>query len=304
MKKSPWLVFFGVVFVFAALFIFLLSSASISLFGGHAPSLKASNSILHLKIEGVIMDGKKFVEPLLKYRDDDRIKAILIEVNSPGGVVGPSQEMWAEINRTRKETKKPVVVASTTVMASGAYYAAVAADKIYVAPGTLVGSIGVIMDFMNLKGLYEWAKISRYTITTGKYKDSGAEYREMREDEKALFQELADEVWDQFKDAVAEGRNLDVKLVEEYADGRIMTGQKAVELGFADGVATLDEAFDKTAELAGLGSDYEVFTPPKERPGFWQMFTADEEEPYTKILNEVLRPELRNKPLFLMPGVL
>lgn len=299
---------FILVFAFVSIFAFVLGSSMISMFGGDEQTVRISskNSILHMKLEGVIMDGTKFVKQLKKYRKEKDIKAIVIEVNSPGGVVGPSQEIYEEIKRTRKDHGKPVVVSSIGVNASGAYYASVAADKVIVAPGTMIGSIGVIMEFANLQGLYDWAKINRYSINTGKYKDSGAEYRPMRDDEKALFQDMINEVWVQFKDAVAEGRNLKADVVDTYADGRVMTGATAVKLGFADQVGTLDDAFKEAAKLAGLGDDFEIYEAPKKRPGLLEMISGEEEDPYSKtadkILGKVLRTDLVNKPLFLMPG--
>lgn len=306
MKKNPWVMLAVLLFVFGTMFVFLIGTSSIRLFGGSEEhsSLLRRNSILHLKLEGVIMDGERFLKGLKKYRKDDSIKAIVIEINSPGGVVGPSQEIFHEIKRTREEFKKPVVAVSPGMMASGAYYSAVAADKIIVAPGAMVGSIGVIMEFANLEKLYDWAKISRYTITTGKYKDSGAEYRSMREDERELFQSMINEVWEQFKDAVAEGRNMKKADVEPYADGRVLTGASAVKVGLADEVGTVDDAFDLAAELAGM-KDYEIFEMPKKRPSLFDMLGGEEEasaQVADKILNKLMKADLVNQPLFLMPG--
>ncbi len=306
MKKNPWLMLGVLLFVFVSLFVFLVGSSAISLFGGSSDRMTFvhPNSILHLKLDGVIMDGERFLKALKKYREDDKIKAIVIDINSPGGVVGPSQEIFAEIKRTREEFQKPVVAVSTGLMASGAYYAAVAADKIIVAPGALVGSIGVIMEFANLEKLYDWAKISRYTLTTGKYKDSGAEYRPMRDDEKELFQSMINEVWDQFKEAVAEGRNLKKDKVEAIADGRVMTGASAVKLGLADEVGTVDHAFETAKELAKI-EDYEIYEVPKKRPSLLDML-GDEEEVTSQlpaeVMNRVFKAHLVNQPLFLMPG--
>lgn len=309
MKKNPWLMLFVLLFAFVSIFAFVLGTSMISMFGGGEQKIKisSSKSILHMKLEGVILDSSKFVKDLKKYREEKDIKAIVLEINSPGGVVGPSQEIYEEIKRTRTQYKKPVVVSSIGLNASGAYYASVAADKIIVAPGTMVGSIGVIMEFANLQGLYDWAKINRYSITTGKFKDSGAEYRPMRDDEKALFQEMINEVWDQFKDAVAEGRGLKDDVVETYADGRVMTGATAVKLGFADQVGTLSDAFAEAAKLAGLEPDkYDIYEPPKKRPGLLEILSGQEEDAYSKtadkILSQVLRTELVNKPLYLLPG--
>ncbi len=273
----------------------------------------AKNSILHLELDGVILDGKKFLKQLIKYRKNDKIKAIVISVNSPGGVVGPSQEIYEEIRRVREDYKKPVVVHSTGLMASGAYYAAVAADKIIVNQGTMMGSIGVIMEFMNMEKLYDWAKVKRYSINTGKYKDSGAEYRPMREDERVLFQSLVNDVWEQFKDAVAQGRNLKPEFVNQYADGRVFTGVQGVKLGFADDFGTLEDAYDVAADLAGLGDDYEIFDPPKHKSGILDFLSQAEDEESSvshlekginSITNHLLQTQLANRPLYLMPGAL
>ena len=303
------------VVIFISLFAFVLGSSLISLFGDSHPRVTAKNSILHMDLEGVIMDGRKFIKTLDKYRKDDHIKAVVIEINSPGGVVGPSQELYQEIKRVREEFKKPVVVVSTSMMASGAFYAAVAADKIIVAPGTMMGSIGVIMEFTNLEKLYDWAKVSRYSITTGKFKDSGAEYRPMRDDERALFQDLINDVYEQFKTAVAEGRNLKPDFVSQYADGRVFTGAQGVKLGFADQVGTREDAYNKAAELAGLGDNYEIFDPPKKRPGLLEMITGggEDEDAVTKlsknfrgelagVVDHLLKTKFNNQPLYLMPG--
>jgi protease-4 len=309
MKKNPWLMLAVLLLAFGSIFAFLVGSSTISLFGGGEKfRMISKNSILHLKLEGIIIDGEKFLKALKKYRKEDDIKAIVIEINSPGGVVGPSQEIYAEIKRTREEFKIPVVAVSPGLLASGAYYSAVAADKIIVAPGALVGSIGVIMEFANLERLYDWAKVSRYTITTGRYKDSGAEYRAMREDERQLFQDMINEVWEQFKDAVAQGRNMKKEEVNQYADGRVFTGASAVKLGFADEVGTVDHAFDVAAQLAKIEGDFEIFEAPKKRPSILDMIN-NEEDDYSssskiadQIINKVFHADISNRPLFLMPG--
>jgi protease-4 len=297
--------------VFVSLFVFALGSSAIGLFGGGASerSMRLTNRpyILHLKLEGVIMDGQKFLKSLKKYRKESSLKAIVVEIDSPGGVVGPSQEIYSELNRTRTEFKIPIVAVTPNLAASGAYYAAMGADRLVVAPGSMLGSIGVIMEFANLEKLYDWAKVSRYTINTGKYKDSGSEYRPMRDDERKLFQELIDEVWIQFKEAVAKGRNKSMEEVEPYADGRVMTGATAVKLGFADEVGTVDSAFETAAKLALLDKDsYDIFEVPKKRPGLIEILTGNEDEDslnnISKVMSKVLKTELMNRPLFLMPG--
>ncbi|MEQ1876904.1 MAG: signal peptide peptidase SppA [Bdellovibrionia bacterium] len=261
-------------------------------------------SVLHLKLEGVIFESGDFLKKLKKYREDDQVKAIVIQINSPGGVVGPSQEIYEEVKRTRVKYKKPVVISAESLLASGAYYIAAGADKIVTNPGSLLGSIGVIMEFANLKDLYQWAKIERFSLKTGAFKDTGAEYRAMRPEEKEYMQSTLNEVWEQFKKAVSEGRNLPLEKVEPYADGRIFTGAKAVELGFADKVGTLDDAILVAAELAGLGDDPEVFEPPKERPSVLEFLgQISEESSFKRTLDDVWPLKLLGQPLFLYPGV-
>jgi protease-4 len=264
----------------------------------------SKNEILHLELKGVIMDGKKFLSQLKKYSKEDSVKAIVIDINSPGGAVGPSQEIYYEILRVKKETKKPVICVSTGLIASGGYYSALACDQILVAPGTMIGSIGVIMEFANLEGLYDWAKVKRYTITSGKFKDSGSEYRAMREDEKALFQDMINEVYQQFKTAVATSRDLKEDFVAQYADGRVMTGATAVKLKFADA--------------------HHLFKPRKERNSVLELLMDRDEEDDLNSLSQVaglfgkssaiqaglvpltvqklLKLNLLNQPLYMMPG--
>ncbi len=318
MKKSPWAIFLFLILIFGSICAYFISKSVSGVFEeSQFSAFSSKNHILHLELNGVIMDGKKVLEPLIKYRKRDKIKAIVLEINSPGGVVGPSQELYAEIKRTREEFKKPVVVVSTGLMASGGYYAAVAADKIIVAPGTLMGSIGVIMEFLNLERLYDWAKVSRYSINTGKYKDSGAEYRPMRPDERELFQDLVDDVYLQFVQAVAEGRKMDVEEVKKWADGRVFTGRQGKELGFADELGMLEDGYSIAGELAGVGKDFEIVRPPSARPSLWDLVAHRDEDDGTaewkggdvsgaieKSVRKALKADLMAKPLYLMPGVL
>jgi protease IV len=260
-------------------------------------------SILYLKLDGIILDSDKFLQKLKKYRRDDKVKAIVIQINSPGGVVGPSQEIYQEVLRTREFHKKPVVVAAEGLLASGAYYIAAAADKIVTNPGSLIGSIGVIMEFVNIKDLYAWAKVERYSIKTGPFKDIGAEYRNMRPEERELLQGTINEVWDQFKKAVSDGRHLDIEKVEKYADGRIFTGAKAVELGFADQLGTLGDAIRTAGQMVGLGDDPDVFEPPRDRPTFMEFFEEINEKSSLKnSLSDTLALKLIGQPLFLYPA--
>lgn len=300
--------------------------ATTTMTDGEESSLSLNkNEILHLEINGVIMNGKKFLSNLKKYVEEDAVKAIVIEINSPGGAVGPSQELYMEIKRAKEEYNKPVICVSTGLIASGGYYAALACDHLIVAPGTMIGSIGVIMEFANLEDLYSWAKVKRYTIKSGKFKDSGSEYRAMREDERALFQDMIDEVYNQFRNTVAESRKLEVPFVNQYADGRVMTGAKAVELKFADSIGTVEDAIRMAADKVGLKEDdYHVLRPRKARPSFLSFFTeSDDDDDLNSITKSELQATLKgqlsgqsveqalksvfkmktlNQPMMIMPG--
>lgn len=291
------------------------------MWGDSEKRVTAKNTILQLELNGVILNGKRFLKNLEKYAGESKVKALLININSPGGSVGPSQEIYSEIKRVRDELKKPVICVSTGIMASGAYYSAAACDKIVVAPGALVGSIGVIMEFANIEKLYDWAKISRYSITSGKFKDSGAEYRPMREDERELFQSMINEVYAQFKTTVMTERKLREDVVTEYADGRVFTGATAVKMGFADQEGFFKDAVKLAAETAGLGDNYEIFEVPKKRMSIFDLGGGDKEDDvntladYADVLKGqsfganvegavkfVLRSQFLNQPLLLMPG--
>lgn len=275
----------------------------IALISGGPEEHVSKSSILALDLEGVITDGKDFLELLRKHRKDPHIKGVLIRINSPGGVVGPSQEIFDEIKRTREEFKKPVIAYCSAVAASGAYYSAVGADKIFTTPGCMMGSIGVIMEFMNLEKLYDWAKVHRYSITTGKFKDAGAEYKELTAEQRALFQDMLDDVLKQFKAAIIEGRKMKPEFLDQYADGRIFTGQQAVKLGFADQVGSWEDARKALGEMTGLGANPEVFKGKKQR-GFMEFLedATGEESRITKWIDSRMGAQLNARPLFLLPG--
>lgn len=320
MKKSFFVKLAIIALVFFALGFLLKKGGSYFEYGSDEDDVKlnvAKNSILHMELTGVIMNGKRFIKNLNKYKKDKNIKAIVININSPGGSVGPSQEIYTELKRARAETMKPIICVTTGIMASGAYYSAVACDKIVVAPGALVGSIGVIMEFANLEKLYDWAKVKRFTITSGRFKDSGNEFRSMRDDEKSLFQDMITEVYLQFRNTVKEARKLDDKIMDEYADGRVFTGTKAVKLGFADLEGTFEDAVVLAASEAKLGADYELIEIPKRKKSILDFGDSGEDDPVNSLaqlknilpdqaisasLEKVFKMKYLNQPMLIMPG--
>ncbi|MCZ0931994.1 MAG: signal peptide peptidase SppA [Oligoflexia bacterium] len=226
------------------------------------------NSILLLRIEGIITSelSEQFMEDVRKYAGKDRIKGILIRVNSPGGTVGASQEINSTILEIKKLYKKPVYVSGGDLVASGAVYSIVSANKIFVSPGTLFGSIGVLMQFSNMAELIRWAKMEVYNLKAGEFKDSGSPLRQMTLRERELFEKLMENTLEQFKSSIVEGRKMEVKEVEEFADGRIFSGADALEFGLADSLGTFNQAIREIGEKTGLGSDPDLFDPGAKTP--------------------------------------
>lgn len=216
-----------------------------------------------LEINGVIMDSKKALKSLKTFEENPNVKALVVRINSPGGAVAPSQEIHDAIQRF----PRPKVASMSSVAASGGYYVAVATDKIYSNPGTITGSIGVIMEFANLEKLYDWAKIKRYSIKTGKFKDSGAEYREMQPEERALLQGMVDDVLVQFKTAVATGRKMTLDEVTPLADGRVFSGTQAKAAKLVDELGGIDDAIAAAAKLGGIEGKPKVITEEKKKHG-------------------------------------
>lgn len=239
-----------------------------------APGLFSGGSVGVVELNGAIMDSKKTLERLERMAENDGVKAVVLRLNSPGGAVAPSQEIYEAV----KAFKKPLVVSMSSVAASGAYYIAMGAKKVYANPGTITGSIGVIMQFASLEKLYEWAKIKRYALKTGKYKDAGADYREMGGEERALLQGMIDDVLAQFKKAVADGRKLSMEQVDAVADGRIFSGAQAKRAKLVDELGTLQDAINDAAKQAGIKGKPNVLKPAQPRRKFIEMLFDDRDE--------------------------
>lgn len=270
-KTSPLTILLVASFLlFVAVVLISSSMRSSSSLGRQADSASAMklfrdrNWIGVLEVKGVISDSKKIIAKLNRLNENESVKGIVIRLDSPGGSVGPSQEIYEAV----KKIKKPVVASMGSVAASGAFYVACAAPKVYANPGTLTGSIGVIMEFANLEKLYDWAKIKRYSIKTGKFKDAGAEYREMTTEDRALLQGVVDDVLSQFKAAVASGRKLSSEKVTAVADGRIFSGMQAKQLGLVDELGTLQDAVDEVAKQAKITGKPRVVYPEERKVNY------------------------------------
>ena len=220
---------------------------------------KGQNKIGVLEVKGVIEKADPFLKDLKHFRDNDDIKAVLVRVDSPGGAVAPSQEMHDAIVRTTQQ--KPVVISMSNLAASGGYYLSVGATKIFAEPGTLTASIGVIAEMPQVDALMQWAKVKMNVYRSGKLKDLGSPFREPTEEDRKLFQGVIDDTYDQFLNAVAEGRHLKVEEVRPWADGRVLTGRQAQKLKLVDELGGLEEASHAAVELAKLTGEPTLVYP-------------------------------------------
>lgn len=211
-----------------------------------------------LEVDGVITSSEKFIEQIQHHIANETVRAFVIRINSPGGGVAPSQEIYEEIKKIRQMHEKPVVASLATVGASGGYYIAAAADKIVANPGSITGSIGVIIQVPNISDLLQKVGIRSVIIKSGRYKDLASATRELTPEERKLLQELIDDIHDQFIEAVAEGRGLAREQVETVADGRIFSGQQALELGLVDQLGNLQDAIDTAAKMGGIEGKPEI----------------------------------------------
>jgi protease-4 len=209
-----------------------------------------------IRIEGPILDSKSAVDEIKEYSKDNSIKAIILRIDSPGGAVAPSQEIYSEVKKA--VAKKKVVVSMGSIAASGGYYIASPATRIVANPGTLTGSIGVIMEIPNIEGLLNKIGIKTEVIKSGKNKDIGSMFRGMKKEERELLQGLMDNVHEQFIKAVAEGRKKKVEDVRQIADGRVFTGEQALSYGLVDELGTLEDATKVAAKFAGITDEPEV----------------------------------------------
>ncbi len=262
-------------FLVVALFAVMVST------GGKAGGVNAARkSVAVIEITGPIYSARPVVEKLERYMKSSRVPAIVLRLNTPGGAVEPTQEIYATILKARGKGK--IVIGSMgTVAASGGYYIAAACDTVMASPATLTGSIGVIADFAEISGLLKKLGVDVTVVKSGTYKDVGSFARPMTEDEKALLSGVIMDTYDQFIEAVSKGRHMDPATVRKYADGRVFTGRQARENGFVDLLGTYQDAIDLAGRMTGLGED-----PPtvrEERSRFMDMITKGMTDMLTRV---------------------
>jgi len=249
----------------ALLILFLLFIISGILFVILQKNIPIGDRIALIRIEGIIVDSKDIVEELKGYIKDPSIKAIILRIDSPGGAVAPAQEIYEEVKKA--VAKKKILVSMGSIAASGGYYIASPATKIIANPGTLTGSIGVIMEVPNIEGLLNKIGIKTEVIKSGKHKDIASMFRGIKKEEREILQGVMDNVHEQFIKAVAEGRKMLVDDVKKIADGRIFTGEQALKLGLIDELGNLEDTVQTAAKLTGIKGE-PVIVSKKEKYSF------------------------------------
>ena len=223
--------------------------------------LSSEDRIAVIRIEGVIMDSQTTIGELKRFSETSSVKAIVLRIDSPGGGVVPSQEIYDAVRQVRSKTGKTVIASMGNVAASGGYYIAAATDRIMANPGTLTGSIGVIMETANVEGLLQKIGVEGVVIKSGKFKDVGSPLRKMSEEERGLMQAVMDDVHKQFIEAVAEGRSMELTEAQALADGRIFTGRQAKAVKLVDDLGNLDDAIQLAADTAGIEGEPKIVEP-------------------------------------------
>src|SRR5438552_5625393 len=270
-----WVVIGGGAFFLFVLAVFTLVYLTLRSNEGSTAFRGFGNKIGVVDLEGVIITPKTVVDQLKKFGDDDSIKAIILHVNSPGGGVAASEEIYKEVKRIRDDKKKRIVASIETVGASGAYYVSSATNKIYADNGSVVGSIGVIAQWVNYADLLQWAKLRDITMKAGEFKDTGSPTRDMTPSEREYLQGMIDNMHAQFIQAVADGRKMKFEDVKSIANGKVWTGEQAFPMKLIDQVADFQAAVEDTAKSVGIKGEPVLVRAEKDRKTLSDLLFGD-----------------------------
>jgi protease IV len=281
-RRSPWFYIGIIVGSLAAVFLlvtFMVWAAMRSTTGSGSSGFGiGTDSIAVIDVSGVILSPETVDTQLRKFGEDSSVKAIILHINSPGGGAAASQEIYHEVLRVRQENHKKVIASIESVGASGAYYIASACDKIYANDASVVGSIGVIMEWTNYGDLMRWAKLKNVVIHAGELKDAGDPSRDLTPKEEAYFQSLVDNMYTQFVHDVATGRHSTDDKIKPLATGQVWTGQQSLPLGLIDKVGGYRVALMETAKSVGISGEPNVVRPAKIKRGLFSILTDDTDD--------------------------
>lgn len=254
------------VVVFGALFVGLLIFIGVLVAVFDAGDLgEPDEAVGVVEIEGAIEESKETLEDIERWEEDERVEAILVRINSPGGAVAPSQELYYALDRI--DDDMPVAVSMGNVAASGGYYIAVGAEPVFANSGTITGSIGVITQFFNVERLVDRIDVEVHTVQSGEFKDAGSPFKPFEEEDEELFRDMVFDIHEQFVEHIADAREMEYEEIAELADGRVYTGRQAHERGLVDELGTKQDAVAHLADQAGL-EDPELVYPPEDELGF------------------------------------
>lgn len=273
-KKSDWIIG-GVILLFIAVFFSIF--ISLLFISPEGDFMTSQDKVACVELYGPILNSKDIVRQLKKYRKNKSIDAVVLRIESPGGAIGASQEIYEEVKKVR-ESGKIIVASMGNVAASGGYYVACGADKIVANPGTVTGSIGVIAEFFNISELADKYGLKFETVKSGKFKDSGSPFRTLTNEERKYFQKLIDDSFQQFVEVVHKERGIDKEKLLKIADGRIFTGQQAKELNLVDELGSYEDAISLSIKMAGISEDARIIREKRKTFNMFDILFGDIEE--------------------------
>jgi protease-4 len=279
----------GILKIFRLIFFIFVALLAIRGFFAFFGKEKFKEAIYVLKLEDTILSSEKIVSELRKLEKTDFIKAIILRVNSPGGTIGASQEIYLELKKFKEKTGKKLICSIENIGASGAYYVSLACDKVIALPGSIVGSIGVISFFFTVEDLMKYLKVKPYIVKSGKFKDTGSPFRQPNEEDLKYLEDIVMKLFDEFKKDVVQVRPSLKDKIDEIADGRVFTGKEAFELGLIDYIGTFSDAVTIAKELAGIKEEPKIIFPEKRKIPFLEDILKSAVK---EIISKFLFPEI------------
>ena len=283
------------------IFIIISILIILSIIGSFLNKIIKNKNIVNIgivDIEGTILESREIVETLNDFNKNNDINGIIVRINSPGGAVAPSQEIFEAVNKISLEDKKPIIASISSTGASGGYYIAIGADKIMANSGSIVGSIGVIISFPIAKSLLDKVGLKFETFASGEYKDSGSPYRDVNLNDQDYFKEIVNDMHNQFITEVSKQRNISIKKIEALSNGKIYTGKMAYENNLIDTLGTFEDALILTKNMANIKGEINLIYPDKDEPFLYDLIGMNTSDLFNYVKNKFYK-----MPLYIMGGV-